>query len=96
MERQFAEAAALGHDALRMVTRPHGNGVQGGTYAGCSCGWEATPRRRKVVAASAAYFHVLEVLELAAAGTLPATDPAGFSQPPKTPQLRHQGRMRSA
>ena len=95
MERQFAEAKALGHDALQMVTRAHGAGVQGGPSACCSCGWTATPRRRKVVAASAAYFHVLEVLEAAAAGTLPAA-PEEFSQAPATPQLRHQGRMRSA
>jgi hypothetical protein len=84
LERQFDEAAALGHDARKMVVRPSGPGVQGGTYAFCSCGWEASPRRRKVVAISAAYFHVVEVLNAHAAGELPAA----WSPAPATPQLR--------
>ena len=62
MLRDIARAAAAGHDANRLETTRKGTpGVQHGTRAICSCGWESTPRARKVLAASAAYYHVLEV-----------------------------------
>lgn len=71
MERQFDEAAALGHDARDMVyVRTGTPGVSRGYYAVCSCGWKATPRSRKVIAASASYLHVVEVLEAYRSGEL--------------------------
>ena len=85
IERQFDQAAALGHDARQMVNRNSAPGVQGGAYAGCSCGWLASPRRRRAVAASAAYFHVVEVLQARDSGTLERLD---WSPAPVTKKLR--------
>lgn len=83
MERQFADASALGH-SFGDFEQQRATRSQTGNVAVCSCGWRSTPRARKVVAASAAYFHVAEVLDAHAAGA----PPAEFSQAPATKQLR--------
>lgn len=80
MTAQFAAAGRIGHAFGDWL--PHRQGV----IASCSCGWQSTPRKRRVIAASAAYWHVLEVLDAEKAGV----QPAEWSPAPATPGLRHQ------
>lgn len=53
--RDFARAEAAGHAFTDFIPAKQGH------IARCSCGWEATPRGRKVAVAAAAYWHVLDV-----------------------------------
>lgn len=60
----ISRAAAAGHDVNDLRRRPSGPGVQGGTYAECSCGWSSTPRGRTSMAAAAGLWHALEVVSV--------------------------------
>ena len=87
VERDFARAAEAGHDAYSLLRVPRGtSGTNHGVVAQCSCGWTATPRGRKVVAASAAYWHVLEVCHVL--DERRRLDGIEWSQAPATPALR--------
>jgi hypothetical protein len=90
IEAAFARAAAHGHSAMDMANVRSGTpGSSRGWVAFCSCGWQATPRGRKAVAASAAYFHVLEVGQvLDERGRL---DGVEWSAAPATPTLHSKG-----
>jgi len=86
----FARAAAVGHDASQMVNVRRGeSGTNAGWVAVCSCGWRSTPRGRKVVTASAAYFHVLEVGQVL--DERRELDGVEWSAAPRTPALRSLG-----
>lgn len=76
----LGRAAAAGHrlDAFERTRQ--------GQYAVCSCGWESTPRGRRVATAAAAYWHALEVCAvLDERGRL---DLVQWSQAPSSPALR--------
>jgi hypothetical protein len=90
IEAAFARAASFGHSAMQLKNVRKGtSGTNAGWVAFCTCGWEASPRGRKVVASSAAYFHVLEVCE--ALDQRKRLDLVEWSAAPATPQLRSFG-----
>lgn len=86
LRRDLARAAAAGHDVNRLETIRKGTpGMNAGTTAVCSCGWRSTPRGRKAIAASAAYWHALQVCEvLDERGRL---DLVEWSDAPSSPRL---------
>lgn len=79
--REFARSAAAGHEFGDFQP------TRQGQYAACSCGWQSTPRGRKVATASAAYWHVLEVC--AALDDRRRLDLVEWSDAPSAPALRH-------
>jgi len=64
MLARFDRAESLGHSGLREFTRVKVSGSMYGYGVSCSCGWNATPSSKPIRAASKAYWHVLETLEL--------------------------------
>lgn len=93
-QRRLADAleraAAAGHDVNRLVTIPPGTpGTQRGTMAVCSCGWTSTPRARRVIAATAATFHALEVCEVL--DERKRLDGVEWTAAPSTPRLHRLG-----
>ena len=86
---EFARAHEAGHGPIDFDPRPaSGTGRQQGYRAVCPCGWSSTPRRSKVVAASAGYWHVLEVCQVL--DERRELDGIEWSAAPPTPKLRHE------
>jgi len=80
--RDFGRAEDAGHVFSEFI-----RANQGCSIARCSCGWEATPRRRKVAVAAAAYWHVLEVCR--ALDERKKLETVEWSDAPSSPALRH-------
>lgn len=81
----IAAAAALGHDVNELVMIRRGtSGTNHGTVARCSCGWQSTPRGKKVTAALCGHWHALEVVESLSQGLEP---PAEWLPAPASPAL---------
>jgi hypothetical protein len=66
MLRDFAKAQENGHHCDNLIAVKVGPAASAWCCV-CTCGWSSTPRRRKLVAASAGYVHVLD----AANGVVP-------------------------